>query len=176
MVMLGCKPAGRLIEQHDVFFGIGSSLGELIPQMNAFWPEANKNWHIDAWREVTSVDGFQIKVIPKTKNTNGNKLFFMNLGGYRPAEFEEYHYKLLTVAQTMADAIKKSKQTAFYKHTCFNGAVSHIDDKYGVDVDDSYKVDDILADDLKARYSLEIAMGASIEDRIHIGYLPLKKI
>ena len=129
MVMLGCKPASRLTEQHDIFFGIGLSLSELIPQINAFWPEADGNWHVDAWREVTSVDGFQINVIPKTKKVNPENLFFINLGGYKPNEFEEYHYKLLTVASTLADAIKKSKQTAFYKHSGFDGAVSHIDDK-----------------------------------------------
>lgn len=40
MVILGCKPKGRFTEQHDIFFGIGNSLKNLIPQMNFFWPEA----------------------------------------------------------------------------------------------------------------------------------------
>ena len=51
-------------------------------------------------------------------------------------EFEEYHYKVLTVAQNKAEVIKKAKATSFYKHCGFKGATSHIDDKYGVDVDD----------------------------------------
>jgi hypothetical protein len=174
--MIGCKPSGRLTEQHDVFFGIGSSMKDLIPQINAFWPETGGDWHVDAWREVTSVDGFQIKVIPKTQKTNRQNLFFMNLGGYRPDEFEEYHYKLLAVAETLADATRKSKQTAFYKHMGFTGAVSHIDDKYGVDVDDSYKVEDILADDYKNGYSLEIVKAGQPEDVLHIGYLPPRKL
>ena len=38
MVMLGCTPKGRFTEQHDIFFGIGNSLKELIPNMKAFWP------------------------------------------------------------------------------------------------------------------------------------------
>lgn len=36
MVMLGCTPEGRFTEQHDIFFGIGYSLKELIPKMNLF--------------------------------------------------------------------------------------------------------------------------------------------
>ena len=33
MVMLGCTPEGRFTEQHDIFFGIGYSLKELIPKI-----------------------------------------------------------------------------------------------------------------------------------------------
>jgi hypothetical protein len=44
MVILGCTPKGRFTEQHDVFFGIGSSLRELVPQMNDFWKEAEKEY------------------------------------------------------------------------------------------------------------------------------------
>jgi hypothetical protein len=37
MVIIGCTPTGRFTEQHDVFFGIGKTLRELVPQMQAFW-------------------------------------------------------------------------------------------------------------------------------------------
>lgn len=50
MVLIGCKPEGRHTEQHDIFFGIGSELRDLIPDMLAFWPEANGKLHIDGWR------------------------------------------------------------------------------------------------------------------------------
>ena len=40
MIMLGCTPKGRFTEQHDIFFGIGTSIKELVPDMKAFWPEA----------------------------------------------------------------------------------------------------------------------------------------
>ncbi|MEZ4787008.1 MAG: hypothetical protein R2790_03795 [Flavobacterium haoranii] len=35
------------------------------------------------------------------------KLFFINLGGYQPKQFEEFHHKLLIVAISKSDAIKK---------------------------------------------------------------------
>lgn len=114
MIMLGCTPKGRFTEQHDIFFGIGSSLKELIPDMNAFWPEAKGRIHIDAWQKVTFVDGFSIEVIAKDeKQEQEEQLFFLNLGGYKEGDFEEYHYKVLAVAKTKAEAIKKPNKLHF---------------------------------------------------------------
>ncbi|MFC4740951.1 DUF1543 domain-containing protein [Flavobacterium ponti] len=178
MVMLGCTPKGRLTEQHDVFFGIGNSLAELIPNMKQFWPEAKGKIHIDAWQKVTYVDGFSIEIIERSKTIENNeKLFFINLGGYKENEFEEYHYKVLTVAKSKASAIKNSKKTTFFKHCGFEGAgASHIDDKYGIDVDDIYRVDDILSNEFKLKYQLKITKTkTTTEDKKHIGYLKLDK-
>ena len=50
MLILGCRPPGRLTEQHDIFFGIGDELQDLLPAMFEFWPEAKQKVHIDAWR------------------------------------------------------------------------------------------------------------------------------
>jgi len=183
LVMLGCTVKGRLTEQHDVFFGIGNSLSQLVPKIKEFWPDANKDIHIDVWREITSVDNFSICVVPKNdvveSNLNSPKLFFLNLGGYKPNEFEEYHYKMLTVTDTIADAIKKSKKSVFYKHFGFKGAVSHIDEKYGIDVDDFYNVSDILSPADQDIYSIKISASDEIfvkQDEFHIGYLKLNKI
>ncbi|RZJ30586.1 MAG: DUF1543 domain-containing protein [Flavobacterium sp.] len=177
VAIIGCKPNGRLTEQHDIFFGVGKSLKDLTNQMEQFWPEAVGNMHLDAWRTVSSVDGHSIEVVKKEKSTGNLKLFFINLGGYRPGEFEEYHYKMLVVADSLADAIKISKQTAFYKHAGFKGAPSHIDDKYGVDVDDTYLVEDILPSPFKEKYSLRITPSTdSSEDKLNIGYFDLKKL
>lgn len=178
MVLLGCTPPGRLTEQHDIFFGIASSLKELIPQMQAFWPEANGKIHIDAWRTVNKVAGYQIEVIAKgDAQPNENALFFINLGGYKPNEFDEPHYKMLVVANQKALAIKAAKETAFYKHTGFKGAVSHIDDKYGVDVDDVFEITDILTAATKATYALKISANLNLpNDQMNLGYLPLAKI
>jgi Domain of Unknown Function (DUF1543) len=178
MIMLGCRPEGRYTEQHDIFFGIGSSLKELIPSMKQFWPEAKGKIHIDAWREITAVDGYSISVTEKkAEKTSDLDLFFINLGGYKVGEFEEYHYKMVTVAETIGLAAKKARATTFYKHCGFDGAVSHIDDKFGIDVDDAYAVNDILPGIFKANYTIQIskAKGILSEDELHIGYLKLDK-
>lgn len=176
--MLGCRPKGRFTEQHDIFFGIGKSLKELIPSMKAFWPEAKGQIHIDAWREVTSVDDFKIEVITKGTSTESNsQLFFINLGGYKENEFEEYHYKVLAVGESLAEATKKAKATAFYKHYTFKGATSHIDDKFGIDVDDAFNVKEILSPTFTEQFELQITPTENAtEDALHIGYLKIDKI
>jgi len=177
LLTLGCRPQGRNTEQHDTFFGIADSLSDLLPQIKQFWPDAG-NIHIDSWREVTAVDGFSIGVIPRSGEKSENKLFFLNLGGYKPNDLEEYHYKLLAVANEKSIAVQAAKKTAFYLHTGFSGAVSHIDDKYGIDVDDAYEIADILPAGIKDQYSLliEKKTGNLPEDELHIGYVKLKSL
>ena len=179
MIMLGCKPHGRLTEQHDIFFGIGNSLKEIIPSMKTFWKEAKGKIHIDAWREVTVVDGYKIEIVSKTEILEyKEQLFFINLGGYKENEFEEYHYKVLSVAESLGAAAKTAKATSFYKHCGFKGATSHIDDKFGIDVDDIFNVKDILALNLSTQFQIKITKKIEklVEDQLHIGYLKLEKI
>jgi hypothetical protein len=178
MIMVGCRPEGRYTEQHDIFFGIGNSLSELVPQMKAFWPEAKGKIHIDAWREVTNVDNHSIEIVSKVDAVaNASQLFFINLGGYKENEFEEYHYKILATGTSLAEATIKAKATSFYKHYGFKGATSHIDDKFGIDVDDIFNVADILAPELKEKFALKITKtNTAFEDELHIGYLKLEKI
>lgn len=175
MVLLGCRPKGRSIEQHDMFFGIAPSLKELIPAMIASWPEAKGKMHIDAWREVNFVGGHKVSVVPAGVTTE-NQLFFINLGGYKPGDFEEYHYKMLAAGPDMAAALKQAKATAFYKHTGFKGAASHVDDKYGVDVDDVFIVHDLLPEGSR-EFVIQVEAGFTQEDdEMHLGYLKLEKI
>ena len=177
MVIIGCTPEGRLTEQHDAFFGIANSLKDLVPEMIAFWPEAKGIIHIDSWREVTNVDGYSIEVIQKQVTATAEKLFFLNLGGYKPGELEEFHYKLLTVSETLSGATKRSKETAFYKHYGFKGATSHVDEKYGIDIDDAHKVEDILPKNTKDQFQLKITKQEILtEDELHIGYLKISKL
>lgn len=181
MLMLGGRPPGRNTEQHDIFFGIAPAIKDLVPEIKAFWPEAKDNLHVDAWREVTQVNGYQISIVPKVieagNGEEGKKLFFLNLGGYKAGEFDEFHYKMLVVAEDKGAATKQARQTAFYKHTGFKGAASHIDDKFEVDVDELYQVQDILSDEVKQKYSLQIKESNSdFEDELHLGYFMLHKL
>lgn len=178
MVLIGCKPQGRYTEQHDIFFGVGSTLSELVPQMQAFWPEAKGKFHIDAWREVTQVDGFAIEIKDGAAAEGyGQHLFFINLGGYRPGAFDELHHKMLIVAPDSAKAIARAKQSSFYEAEGFKGAESHIDDKYTLDVDDIYAVKDMLPTLFHKPYHIAVTeRSAGPDDRQHIGYLKLSKL
>ncbi len=179
MILLGCTPKGRHTEQHDIFFGIAHSLAELKPAMQQFWP--GTQLHIDAWREVTNVDGYKIEVVSKIDDkANSPQLFFLNLGGYKQNEFDEFHYKMLVVTPDKGKAVKAATQTAFYKHVSLPGnGTSHIDDRYGVDVDDVFAIDDILPEETKEQYSLSISSVADRslqEDELHLGYLKWDKL
>ena len=183
MLLLGCTPRGRNTEQHDIFFGIAETLKDLVPAIIEAWPEANGKIHIDAWRQVNHVDQHAVNVLnnqklpPNEAPGKESKLFFLNLGGYKQNEFEEYHYKMLVACENKSVAIQQAKATAFYKHTGFKGAASHIDDKYGVDVDDIFEIEDILPAHIKEKYKIVLSpTDISTEDEVNLGYFRLEKL
>lgn len=181
MLLLGSKAPGRHVEQHDYFFGIAASLKELIPDIKKFWRGAAANIHIDGWREVNAVNNYQIKVVPKAAALpSRNKLFFINLGGYTAGKLEEQHYVVLTVQTDRTVAIREAKKAAFFQTNTIakvKGANAHIDDKYGIDVDDIYEINDMLGAGSKANYCLQITpANGLLEDEIHLGYFRLDKL
>jgi len=179
MLLLGSKAPKRNVEQHDYFFGIASSLKELVPEIKAFWPEAGNSIHIDGWREVNSVDGYSVKVVLKENVVvpSLKKLFFINLGGYTAGKLEEQHYTVLTVQDDRALATKDAKSTVFFKTNSIKGANSHIDEKYGIDVDDIYRIEEILNPGYKNKYHIEIVPQEGLtDDQIHLGYFKLDKL
>jgi hypothetical protein len=183
MILLGCKPTGRNTEQHDIFFGIAKELKDLVPEIKASWKSSGKI-HLDAFRAVTNVDGYAITIKEKTaeleKSNNTLNLFFLNLGGYKENHFDEFHYKMLTIASDKAVAIQTAKKSAFYLHTGFGKiATSHIDDKYGVDVDDVFEIKDILPQEIKDTFSIEISNKkdeALPQDAISLGYYKIDEL
>ncbi len=178
MLLIGATLPGRHTEQHDVFFGFGESIRDVLPQVLDFWPEAKKGLHLDAWREVTLVNGFCVEVIDQPGYMSNTQLFFINLGGYKQGEFEEFHYKMIVAAPGKDEAIILAKQTAFFRHTGFKGANAHVDDKFGVDVDEIFAIRDILPPSTKERYSLKLdaALPNAKEDHIHLGYFKMDTV
>lgn len=174
MILLGCKPKGRHTEQHDIFFAIANEVKELVPTINAFWPEANGKIHLDAYRIVNHVSGYKVDVIERSTATgSANRLFFMNLGGYQTGVFEELHYKMLMVAEEKNVAIKNAKESEFFKQY-FS---PHIDDKYGVDVDDVFDIEDVLPIEMKAKYQLLFtAVDGLPVDEVVLGYMPVDQL
>lgn len=181
MVLLGCRPKGRLTEQHDVFFGIAESISDLLPQMNAFWPGSG-GLHIDAWREISHVGGFRVTVLLRDKRPlppNNQHLFFINLGGYRAGIFEEFHHKLLVVAEDSARAIKSARSTEFFADYKMDskGGKSHVDDKMMLDADDVFNVEYALDPSVRQRFHLAITSdGQGTEDSLQVGYVKLSSL
>lgn len=152
----------------------------MIPDIKMFW-KGSGNMHVDGWRIVNNVDGYAIHVSEKNeKNNNDKSLFFLNLGGYKQGEFEEFHYKILSVSKDKGEAIAAAKKTAFFQHTGFGKlASSHIDDKYGVDVDDIFEIKEILPEKVKEMFAIVIAKTKDTslqEDKIELGYFKLDSL
>jgi len=184
MLLLGCRPKGRFTEQHDVFFGIAKNLKGLVPYIIDHWPEAKGKIHIDAWREVNFANGFRVNVIERTQDIelheNDVSLFFVNLGGYKAGEFDEFHYKMIIAEKDVRSAQRQAMKHAFFKHNTLPKsdvhykAGAHVDDKYGLDVDDLYNIKDILPLEMKSRYALKLVPAIrDVEDPVHLGYLKL---
>jgi hypothetical protein len=175
--ILGCSLPNRFTEQHDVFFGIGKTPADLIPALKVFWPEA-ENLHIDCWREVTNVNDNSVNVFTKDDlHTDGDlSLYFINLGGYKKGDFDELHFKDIFAASSQADAIKLAKKTPFYLQNGFKGAVAHVDNKYGVAVDEIYPITEILSAYDKENYRITVTNNKPAhEDKLHLGYTTLSK-
>lgn len=206
MLKIGARPQGRLIEQHDVMFVIANSLSETIETVNQHWPAVKNNWHLDAWREVKRVGDYQILLstdslskdnaladniladdkVDNKLDSQCKQLYFVNLGGYLPGQFEEFHYKTLVVAETLGKATAQVKKTAFYQDYTFDNvdtaksgvATSHVDDKHQLDLDDIHCVADLLPNDvaLTIHPLTEPEKNQLPDDALHIGYLSLKQI
>ena len=175
-ITMGATVPGRLIEQHDVMFAAAADISDLIPNLQAAWPEG-ASVHVDAYREVTVVGSHHISLTqdPVSADASGLKLFFFNLGGYVEGDMEEYHHKALVVAATQKEAIASIKQSEFYQNRGYAGAESHIDDKMSVDIDDVHIVDALLAG---SGWHLHITPSAesTAEDVWQVGYLSLSKL
>lgn len=91
---------------------------------------------------------------------------------------QEYHQQVLVVEKSLSEATRKVKSSAFYKdYNQPNGAFSHIDDKYALDVDDAFAVEDILPLSQKEKFSLKITKTDYVsEDKIYNGYFKLDKL
>jgi len=180
-LLLGCRPAGRKTEQHDVFAGIAERLADLVPHIQDSWPEAGKI-HLDAWREVNAVGGYRVELVPRTidlpPSKDELKLWFVNLGGYQPGIFEEFHQKLLVVAAHQADAVQQAKQHPFFKtHHLPPFGAAHIDDKWALEVDEVEPLESLLPLTMQQKWSIQLIRDEQLhEDDIHIGYFKLSAL
>lgn len=179
LVVLGATVPGRLIEQHDVVFAAANEVSELVPLLQDAWP-AGSSVHIDAYREVSVVGQYRVQLSPSTpQHTDctpaGVQLFFFNLGGYVQGDMEEHHHKALVVASSQKDASAIIKQSEFYQNRGYEGAVSHIDDKMAIDIDDVHIVGDLL---VAQGWQLQLTQldANEPEDPWHVGYLSLSKL
>ena len=134
--------------------------------------------HIDGWMQVNYIDGYRVDILPKhaAGGNNGLRLYFINLGGYKAGEFEEFHKKFFVVAQNISEALTKAKEHVFMKEYSAenqgNIGVAHLDDQHKID----FEADDIIcvSDKLDDSYVLQLEQVESHpENKLIIGYKKL---
>ena len=114
IVVLGGRSLKSNIEIHDVRWVIGESIKETFPQLREQWLGEKSGLHIDSYKCIKYVDGYEIVISKSKKNDlirpEGNlKLWFVNLGAYNPKKmFEEHEFNLI-VERKAIDAKKKAK-------------------------------------------------------------------
>lgn len=179
LFVLGGKPAGRNVEQHDVFFAVGVSMEACAPAIKNYWDIPGV--HIDTYMVVEQVDGFDVGVTTALPaQAVPQKLFFINGGGYQANDLEEYHKKIVVAAETLDEAKKKAKQDQFFfEGVTAPNAQRHIDDKIslrGFDVDDVLVVSDQIS--TKSHLALTPRAGALFKNNTIVvtGYLLVEKV
>ena len=126
-VFLGGRALRCNTELHDVVFAIGERIEETYEQLMDLWFGTPKGLHIDSWLELNSVDGYAIK-LSSAAPTSNKRLYFVNLGAYRPGEFTELHANAFIVATDEKEVKARAKSELLVGMSSV-----HTDDLYEVD-------------------------------------------
>lgn len=126
-VYMGGRAPRCNIELHDVAFVVGRSIEDTYGQLLDDWFGSPESLHLDSWFEVRTVDGHAVS-LSETPQESPLKLYFVNVGGYLPNKFIEFHETGFVVAETL----RQAKDTARQKLLVGMQSV-HTDDVFDVD-------------------------------------------
>ena len=142
-VYLGGRADRCNIELHDVVFVIGTSIEDTYPMLVKKWFGDPCHVHIDSYMHLQYVDGFEIELVKEqSEGDSSKKLYFINLGAYKPCEFTEYHQSAFYVAESSPEAVRRAKS-----ELCQGLETIHKDDVVLLDRVShplDYDVDDVL--------------------------------
>jgi hypothetical protein len=109
MFYVGGNCANSNVELHDVRFSIGRAAEDCYDDLRRQWWGEPRSLHLDCWGAVEQADGYDIVLSNQPSDEAEQQLFFVNLGGYDPAEFTELHKNVLIVARDEVAAKAKAK-------------------------------------------------------------------
>ncbi len=127
LVVLGGRLPAAHIELHDVRFVVGATIEDTLPALRRQWFGARRGLHLDSWVRVRSVDGYRVELRPEPF-TGAERLWFVNMGGYDPAQLAERHAFGLVVA-TSAQAARAAARRQLLPDALHR----HLDDLHGVE-------------------------------------------
>jgi hypothetical protein len=108
MFYVGGSCGNSNVELHDVRFSIGQTPEDCHDDLRKQWWGDAESLHLDCWGAVEQADGFDVELTRETTTDGAARLFFVNLGGYDPHEFNELHKNILLVAEDAVAAKAKA--------------------------------------------------------------------
>jgi hypothetical protein len=128
LVVLGGRTRGCRIELHDVRFVAGQSIEDTLPELRRQWFGRREGLHLDSFMAVRAIDGFAVRLGREAPAHRSERLWFVNLGAYRPDCLAELHHFGLVVARS-AEAAKAAARRQWLRGT----VQQHKDDLAAVD-------------------------------------------
>lgn len=111
----GKGPTEANIELHDLRFVVSETIEDAYDDLRAQWWGTPSSLHLDAWGALEHADGHDIVLKTEPASKDGDKLYFVNLGGYDDT-FTELHQNVFVVAENDSKAkVKALKQVQHWK-------------------------------------------------------------
>ena len=132
---VGGEAPGANIEVHDVQFVAAETPQQAFPRLIERWYGIPESLHVDTYSRVTWADGYDVALASEPPRSD-HRLWFLNIGGYRPGHIAELHACGLFVARSRAEAKKRAK-----KALLTDAVLRHTDDQ--IDIDDCLHVSDV---------------------------------
>lgn len=110
VIYIGGKHEKGMIELHDMRFVVAKSIEETYDALRKSWWGTPESLHLDAWGILRQADGYDINLSNQPVENSGEKLYFVNLGGYDSKQFTELHENVFVVAKDDAQAKQKAVQ------------------------------------------------------------------
>lgn len=109
-IYVGGEIAGANIEVHDMRFVVAPSIRETHAELRRQWWGTANSLHIDCWAEIDHADGYDVSLRFEPYE-GAERLYYVNLGGYDPADFSEKHRNMFVVAESVAQAKSRALRT-----------------------------------------------------------------
>jgi hypothetical protein len=127
MFYMGGTALGASIEVHDVQFAAVDKPEDAFPMLTQRWFGEQRKIHVDTYTRVKWTDGHDV-TLSSEPPTSDLKLWFVNMGGYRPGLIHELHAMDLFVAATEGEAKRRAMETLLVGDT-----LQHKDNMIDVD-------------------------------------------